>query len=66
MAFSQADLDAVRAAIASGALSVTLDGRTVTYRSVAELFAAEQRITSALSGRASRQTLITASKGFQC
>lgn len=63
MAFVQADLDAIRAAIAKGELSVTLDGRTVTYRSIAELLLAEQRIVGALSVRP-RQTLIVASKGF--
>jgi hypothetical protein len=63
MVFVQADLDAIRSAIASGALSVTLDGRTVTYRSVDELLKAEQRIAGALAGRP-KQTLVVASKGF--
>lgn len=63
MAYVQADLDAIRAAIAKGELSVTLDGRTVTYRSIAELLLAEQRIAGAISARP-RQTLIVASKGF--
>jgi hypothetical protein len=63
MAFTQADLDAIRAAIAQGVSTVTIDGRTVTYRSVNELLSAEQRISAALSGRP-RQTLIVASKGF--
>jgi hypothetical protein len=63
MAFSQADLDAIRAAIAKGEVSVTLDGRTITYRSIGELLQAEQRIASALSTRV-KQTLVVASKGF--
>lgn len=65
MAFSQADLDAIRSAIAKGELSVTLDGRSVTYRSVSELLLAEQRIAGSLSARP-RQSYIVASKGFQC
>lgn len=65
MAFTQADLDAIQAAIATGALSVTLDGRTVVYRQMTELLAAEKRIAAALSTRP-RQTLVVASKGFDC
>ena len=38
MAFTQADIDALDAAIASGELSVsTPDGRSVTYRSLDDL-----------------------------
>lgn len=37
MAFTQTDLDNINAAIASGELRASVNGRTVEYRSVAEL-----------------------------
>lgn len=37
MVWTQADLDALRAAIASGALTVSYRDRTVTYHSLREL-----------------------------
>ena len=37
MAVSQSDLDALETAIASGELRVTVDGRTVEYRSISDL-----------------------------
>lgn len=37
MAVSQTDIDALTAAIASGERQVTLGGKSVTYRSIAEL-----------------------------
>lgn len=37
MAFTQSDLDAVNAAIASGELTVEVSGRRITYRSMADL-----------------------------
>lgn len=63
MAFVQADLDAIRTAIAKGERAVEFADRSVTYRSMEELLQAEQRITSALSTRV-RQTLVVAAKGF--
>lgn len=53
MAFSQQDLDAIDAAIASGELTVTNNGRTVTYRSISELIRARDRIASAITAAAS-------------
>lgn len=44
MAFTQTDLDAVNAAIASGELSVEVSGRRVTYRSMADLLQARSLI----------------------
>lgn len=63
MAFTQADLDKVRAAIASGASTVVFRDRTVIYRSVAELQAAEREIAAALAQRP-KQTLGYSDKGF--
>jgi hypothetical protein len=37
MAISQADKDALERALVSGELTVEIDGRRVTYRSIAEL-----------------------------
>lgn len=48
MAFTQKDLDAVEAAIASGELSVKSDGREVTYRSMADLMTARDTIRRGL------------------
>lgn len=42
MAFSASDLEALEQAIATGELRVTVDGRTVEYRSVADLVAAHR------------------------
>jgi hypothetical protein len=47
--FTEADLTAIRSAIASGELSIMKDGRRVEFRSIAELERAEQRIMSALT-----------------
>lgn len=37
MAWTQSDIDALKKAIASGALTVEMDGRRITYRSLAEM-----------------------------
>jgi hypothetical protein len=49
MSFTQTQLDAVTAAIASGTLRVTYDGKTVEYRSLAELVQAKGMIERALN-----------------
>lgn len=55
MAFTQADLDAIDAAIASGELTVSHNGRTVTYRSMDDLFKARDRIANLIALQASRR-----------
>lgn len=50
MAISQLDLDALDAAIASGALSVEFDGRRVTYQNTAQMITARQHTAQVLSG----------------
>lgn len=50
--YTQADLANVRAAIASGELSVMHNGRRVEYRSMQELLLAEKRIESELTAAA--------------
>lgn len=48
MAFTQDDLAAIDRAIASGELSVTHNGRSVTYRSMSDLLRARDRIERSL------------------
>lgn len=49
MAFTQTDLDAVNTAIASGELTVSHNGRTVTYRSMDDLMKARSTIQAELA-----------------
>lgn len=49
MAVSQADIDALNAAIASGEKQVVLDGQSITYRSVTELIAARNDLQTQLN-----------------
>lgn len=53
MAFTQTNLDAIDEAIATGELTVSHNGRTVTYRSINELLRARQTIVAALATDAS-------------
>lgn len=65
MAFSAADLDSVRTAIARGELIVEFADRKVTYRSIDELLKAEEHIATALSaGTRSKQSFGSSRKGF--
>lgn len=72
MAHTTADLDAIKAAIASGEQSVEVDGRKVVYRSVDDLrkarddIAAELAIETAASAvrRGSYQVRFTTARGF--
>lgn len=52
MAYTQTDLDNVKAAIASGEQSVEVGGRKVVYRSVEELRKARDDIAAELAGAA--------------
>lgn len=57
MPFTQTDLDAVNAALASGELTVrAADGKTVTYRTVDELLKARNLIVNELSMQSSGRT----------
>ena len=49
MAYTQADLDSLDKAIASGALSLELAGRRITYRSVEQLLAARAHVAGELA-----------------
>ena len=52
MAHTQSDLDAIKAAIASGEQSVEVGGRKVVYRSVDELRKARDDIAAELASAA--------------
>ena len=52
MAHTQADIDAIKAAIASGEQSVEVGGRKVVYRSVDDLRKARDDIAAELAGAA--------------
>lgn len=49
MAFTQADLTNIDAAIATGELSVEVNGRKVVYRSMDDLLKARKTITTILA-----------------
>ncbi len=53
---TQAQLDAIDAAIGSGTLRVTYDGKTVEYRSMTELFQAKASIQRQLTPPEARVT----------
>jgi hypothetical protein len=50
MAISQSDIDALDAAIVSGALSVEFDGRRITYQNTAQLIAARAHAVQVVNG----------------
>ena len=54
--FTKDDLAAINEAIASGELSVKIDGREITYRSVGELQKARRLICRALNRQAGRKS----------
>ncbi|MCL4778907.1 MAG: hypothetical protein KJ049_01850 [Gammaproteobacteria bacterium] len=73
MAYTQAQLDALEAALAKGEKRVTFGDKTVEYRSVDELMAAieavkrdlfEQAAATGLWPGAPRQIRVTTGKGF--
>lgn len=56
MAWTQQQLDAIEAAIASGELTVRFGDRTVTYRSMDELLQARAVIRESISAAAGTST----------
>ncbi len=50
MAYSQAQLDALRQAIAQGVTTIEYQGKRITYRSLDEMTALEARIARDLAG----------------
>lgn len=51
MVYTKTDLDNLDVAIASGELSVNINGRNVTYRSIDELMKARRHVAALLEGR---------------
>lgn len=51
MAYTQADLDRIKHAIATGELSIEKDGKKVTYRSISELMRARDDIVNELASQ---------------
>lgn len=49
MAVTQADIDTLSAAIATGEKSVILDGQSITYRSISDLIAARNYLQEDLN-----------------
>lgn len=49
MAYTTTHLAAIEAAIATGELTVSVDGRSVTYRSVSDLLKAKREIEAGLA-----------------
>lgn len=70
MAFTTQDLSAIDAAIASGELTVSHNGRTVTYRSMSDLLQARATVVaelaSAQSGRSGGPHRFTFSTSREC
>lgn len=68
MAYTQTQLDALQAALASGTLSVSFEGRSVTYRSMKDLQSAIAVVQSAVNAAAGtpavRVVRVTMDKGF--
>ena len=67
MAYTQSHLDALQEALASGTLTVTFEGRSMTYRSVQELQRAIAVVQSSLnqqSGKRVRQFQLLGRKGI--
>ncbi|WP_313571404.1 phage head-tail joining protein [Comamonas terrigena] len=52
MALTQADLDALDLAIASGELTVSFSGRTTTYQTTKDLLLARQHVARVLAAQA--------------
>lgn len=49
MALTQTDLDNIDAAIASAELTVSVDGKSVTYRSIGELKRAREHVAGVIT-----------------
>ena len=67
MAYTQTHLDALQEALASGTLTVTFEGRSMTYRSVQELQRAISVVQNSLNQQSSkrvRQYQLSRSKRF--
>lgn len=66
MSFTQAQLDALKGAYASGVKTVQHDGKMVTYRSFAEMERAIERMEGELNAKPRRQIIrMGSSRGYR-
>jgi len=56
MALSQSDLDELDSAIASAELSVEIEGKKVTYRSIGDLKKARRHVANVLAKKTGRKS----------
>lgn len=64
MAYTQTNLDAIREAIATGATTVSFEGRSVTYRNLDEMRRVEAIISESLAGASARVFVVQTSRGL--
>ena len=62
MAFTQIDLENINKAIATGALTVEVEGRKITYRSMTDLFRAKGSIESELAAQTTGKAAVRVSR----
>jgi hypothetical protein len=65
MAYSQAQLDAIKAAYASGVTRVSYDGKTTEYRSLAEMREIIATIEEDLAAQAGRKRPVAGFASFR-
>lgn len=64
MSFEQKDLDAIQAAIATGARDVQIQGRRILFRSLQDLLIIERKISQALGTTENNRKLLGYSDGI--
>lgn len=65
MAFTQAQLDAIKEAFASGITRVTYDGKTTEYRSLAEMERIIARIEASLASESGKPRPVAGFASFR-
>ena len=65
MAYSQAELDALKTAFASGTLEVTFEGKRVKYGDAADLLTRIRAIESEIAAGANRPFPVAGKAGFR-
>lgn len=58
MAYSAADLESIERAIANGRLTVSIDGHSVTYRSITDLRKAHEFITAQIAAQSGQRRAV--------
>ncbi len=65
MAYSQAELDALKTAFASGTLEVTFEGKRVKYGDAADLLTRIRAIESEIAATSNRPLPVAGKAGFR-